>query len=37
MTEWLSSGLFIAGATLLIVGLEYLPALALGPAADALL
>jgi potassium-transporting ATPase potassium-binding subunit len=26
----------IAGATLLIVGLEYLPALALGPAADAL-
>jgi K+-transporting ATPase ATPase A chain len=27
----------IAGATLLIVGLEYLPALALGPAADALL
>jgi K+-transporting ATPase ATPase A chain len=29
--------LLIAGATLLIVGLEYLPALALGPAADALL
>ena len=27
----------IAGATLIIVGLEYLPALALGPAADALL
>jgi len=27
----------IAGATLLIVGLEYLPALVLGPAADALL
>jgi K+-transporting ATPase ATPase A chain len=27
----------IASATLLIVGLEYLPALALGPAADALL
>jgi K+-transporting ATPase ATPase A chain len=27
----------IAGATLLIVGLEYLTALALGPAADALL
>ncbi len=27
----------IAGATLLIVGLEYLPALALGPVADALL
>ena len=27
----------IAGATLLIVGLEYLPALALGPTADALL
>jgi potassium-transporting ATPase potassium-binding subunit len=27
----------IVGATLLIVGLEYLPALALGPAADALL
>lgn len=27
----------IAGATLLIVGLEYLPTLALGPAADALL
>ncbi len=26
----------IAGATLLVVGLEYLPALALGPAADAL-
>jgi potassium-transporting ATPase potassium-binding subunit len=28
--------LLIAGATLIIVGLEYLPALALGPAADAL-
>jgi potassium-transporting ATPase potassium-binding subunit len=27
----------IAGATLIIVGLEYLPALAIGPAADALL
>ena len=27
----------IIGATLLIVGLEYLPALALGPVADALL
>ena len=27
----------IAGATLIIVGLEYLPAMALGPAADALL
>src|SRR5262245_24824102 len=30
-------GTRIIGATLLVVGLEYLPALALGPVADALL